>query len=64
VVRYQNILVPIDFSAPSDAAFAHATGLAGQSGGRLHLLHVVTEPFLVDAWGRDALPTRRSRVMA
>ena len=40
------ILVPIDFSAPSDAALAYAKMLAGRFESRLHLLHVADATFL------------------
>ena len=54
---FKNILVPIDFSEPSEAAFEYAKALAVQFDGRLHLLHVVPEPF-VYPWGAEgaALP--------
>ncbi|MBI2927500.1 MAG: universal stress protein [Verrucomicrobia bacterium] len=39
--RFQNILVPVDFSTASLNAVRYAQALAGQSGGALSLLHVV-----------------------
>lgn len=36
----KRILVPIDFSASSRAAFAHAVELARGAGGEVHVLHV------------------------
>jgi nucleotide-binding universal stress UspA family protein len=42
----RTILVPHDFSSPSDAAFALAEELAQLSGACLHLLHVVHAPML------------------
>lgn len=43
---FSRILVPTDFSAPSDAALAYARGLAGTFDATLHLLHVVDNEFL------------------
>jgi universal stress protein A len=40
---FTRILVPTDFSAPSDAALEYAKVLAGQFGASLHVLHVVDE---------------------
>jgi len=43
---FTRILVPTDFSKPSDAALAHARRLAGSTGATLHVLHVVDNMFL------------------
>ena len=43
---FTRILVPTDFSKPSDAALAHARRLAGNTGATIHLLHVVDNMFL------------------
>lgn len=43
---FTRILVPIDFSAPSDAALAYARRLAGTRDTALHLLHVAGATFL------------------
>jgi nucleotide-binding universal stress UspA family protein len=43
---FTRILVPTDFSAPSDAALAYARVLAGTFGPSLHLLHVLDNVFL------------------
>ncbi|MFB6118551.1 universal stress protein [Halosegnis sp.] len=38
---YDSILVPVDRSAPSDAALEHARSLAGEHDATVHLLHAV-----------------------
>ncbi len=43
---FSRILVPIDFSAHSDAALEHARRLAARFGASLHLLHVLENDFL------------------
>ncbi len=43
---FTRILVPTDFSVPSDEALAYARGLAGTFGGQLHVLHVLENKFL------------------
>ena len=40
----KNILVPIDFSKRSEAAFNHAIGLARELRAKLLLVHVITAP--------------------
>jgi nucleotide-binding universal stress UspA family protein len=40
------ILVPTDFSEPSDSALEYATTLAADLGASLHLLHVFEDPYL------------------
>jgi nucleotide-binding universal stress UspA family protein len=47
------ILVPTDFSAPSDAALDSARLLAARFGASLHLLHVVDEVFANGAFGLE-----------
>jgi nucleotide-binding universal stress UspA family protein len=42
-LMFNRILVPTDFSAPSDAALEYAKVLAGQFGASVHVLHVVGE---------------------
>jgi nucleotide-binding universal stress UspA family protein len=43
---FARILVPTDFSAPSEAALAYGRGLASQCDAALHLIHVAENPFL------------------
>jgi nucleotide-binding universal stress UspA family protein len=42
---YQRILVPVDGSSASTRGLAEAVALARLTGGRIHLLHVMGEPF-------------------
>jgi len=48
------ILVPVDFSAASDAALDYAKMLAAQFGARLYLLHILEEPLAVPVAGPEA----------
>ena len=50
---FTRILVPTDFSAPSDAALEYARTLAGKFGASLHLLHVVEDQFVTGSFGAD-----------
>lgn len=43
---FDRLLVPTDFSAPSDAALVYARELAGTFGAKLHVLHVLGNEFL------------------
>lgn len=52
---FTRILVPTDFSAPSDAALATAKDLATRFGATLHLVHVLEDPYAVAAYSADAL---------
>lgn len=51
--NFTRILVPTDFSAPSNAALALAKRMATMSGASLHLLHVLEDPFAVPAYATD-----------
>ena len=42
---FTRILVPMDFSAPSDAALEYARTVAARFGASLHLLHVAEDPY-------------------
>jgi nucleotide-binding universal stress UspA family protein len=42
---FTRILVPTDFSGPSDAALRYARTVASRFGATLHLLHVVDDPY-------------------
>ena len=44
---FNRILVPTDFSPPSDAALEYARILAAQFGSTLRILHVVDDQLLV-----------------
>jgi nucleotide-binding universal stress UspA family protein len=41
MIKIEHILVPTDFSQPSDSALAYGRALAGRFNARLHVLHVV-----------------------
>jgi nucleotide-binding universal stress UspA family protein len=42
---FTRILIPTDFSGPSDAALQYARTVATKFGGTLHLLHVIEDPY-------------------
>jgi nucleotide-binding universal stress UspA family protein len=52
---FARILVPIDFSPPSEAALARGRELANTFSAALHLIHIAKNPFL-----RAAVGDRRS----
>jgi nucleotide-binding universal stress UspA family protein len=52
---WRTILVPMDFSAPSEAALAYALKLAGVSGATVHVCHVIPIPHVLDAFYEHGL---------
>jgi nucleotide-binding universal stress UspA family protein len=46
MITLKKILIPTDFSEPSDSAVKYARAFAEQFGAELHLLHVIEDPFL------------------
>jgi universal stress protein A len=44
-IMFKRILVPMDFSPPSDAALEYARSVAARYGSSLHLLHVAEDPY-------------------
>ena len=63
------ILVPTDFSAPSDAALACGRTLASRLGASLHLLHVLEDPFVngpvgSEVYVAESLDSRTARLQA
>jgi nucleotide-binding universal stress UspA family protein len=49
-----SILVPTDFSRPSEQALTYARSLAQRFGASLHLLHVVNRPLLAEGLAAEA----------
>ncbi len=47
---WRTILVPMDFSAPSEAALRYALRLARASGAVVHVCHVIPVPHVLDAF--------------
>jgi universal stress protein A len=50
---FTHILVPTDFSEPSDAALAYARVVAAKFGSTLHLLHVIESPLASGPLGAE-----------
>jgi nucleotide-binding universal stress UspA family protein len=55
MITMKNILVPTDFSECSDAAVRYGLALAKAFDAKLHLLHVVQDPY-TQPWGPEAFP--------
>lgn len=53
MARFTRILVPTDFSAPSEAALAAAKELADRFGASIHLLHVLEDPYSTSAYATE-----------
>ena len=51
---FTRILVPTDFSEPSDAALEYAKALATRFGASLHLIHVVEDALVTGVFGGEA----------
>jgi nucleotide-binding universal stress UspA family protein len=63
----RRLLVPVDFSAGSDAATGYAAVLGAALGASIHLLHVLEEPFVTQgswAFVEPDPPERRERIVA
>jgi nucleotide-binding universal stress UspA family protein len=50
---FVRILVPTDFSAPSDTALATAREMAARFGASIHLIHVLEDPYTTAAYASD-----------
>jgi universal stress protein A len=48
--KIRKILVPLDFSPPSDYALTYAKALAAEFGASLHLLHVIEDRLMTGPW--------------
>jgi len=55
MITLKNILVPTDFSDCSDAAMRYGLELARAFDAKLHLLHVVQDPY-TQPWAAEAFP--------
>ena len=60
---FSRILVPMDFSAPSDAALDYARSVAMRFDASLHLLHVADDPYRV-LYSSDVLVPEVERLRA
>ena len=61
---FDHVLVATDFSASASAAIDYAATLASRAGARLHLVHVLEEPFITPGpyeWHMLDTPARRER---
>src|SRR5262245_45885274 len=47
---WRRILVPIDFSLPSEAALAYTLRIANVNGAEVHVCHVIPIPHVLDAF--------------
>ena len=56
MIRIENIVVPVDFSAHSERAIGTALALAKTFGAKLHLVHAYYLPFPLGTPDRIAIP--------
>ncbi len=63
MIPITNILVPTDFSEPAGAAVLYAKTLALEFDSRLHLLHVVPEPYAYP-WGTELSTFSLANILA
>jgi nucleotide-binding universal stress UspA family protein len=61
--RIRNILVPTDFSEPALEAWRYAQAFARHSNARLHLLHVIGDPYLYGEWGTEGAAVRMDQLL-
>ncbi|MFN7803393.1 MAG: universal stress protein [Planctomycetaceae bacterium] len=60
MIRLKQILVPIDFSEPSERATEYGLSLARQFNATLHLLHVIEDPVVyLPMYESYPVPTRQ-----
>jgi universal stress protein A len=55
MIALKRVLVPTDFSICSDAALKYARALCEAFDGKLHLLHVIQDPY-TQPWAAEAFP--------
>ena len=60
---FTRILVPTDFSEPSDAALEYAKRLAARFGASLTLIHVFSDPMLVGDFGMNGVVANASEMI-
>lgn len=63
MMTLRNVLVPTDFSECSDAAVRYGLALANAFGAKVHLLHVIQDPY-TQPWGAEALPMAMGDLLA
>ncbi len=61
---FTRILVPTDFSGPSDAALDHARMIAERFGATIHLLHVIEEHPVTDPFGSELFISEQPEIRA
>jgi nucleotide-binding universal stress UspA family protein len=63
MIPIKNILVPTDFSGPAEAALKYARTLALEFDSRVHVLHIVPEPYAYP-WGTELSTFSLASVLA